>query len=152
MFGWGRSTEVDARAKLLARMIGLILHARKTKSYEQFTAAYSNPGNEPDALARSSGKARFVMRISPTCWYDASIAYFREEPPWLCVHGGGDDYGVYITASLVNDGIGVDLHLTDGQKAGRHARAVVRALLSLPGYRNDHTSEDTLGVVPDFPA
>jgi len=152
MFGWGRSAEVEARAKLLARMIGLIVHARKTKSYEQFAAAYSNPGHEPDALARSSGKAHFVMRISPSCWYDASVAYFREDPPWLCLSGGGDDNGVYITASLVADGIGVDLHPADGQKAGRDARAMVRALLSLPGYRRDHASEDSLGVLPDFPA
>jgi hypothetical protein len=31
------------RAKLLARMINLIMHSLKAKPYEQFVASFSNP-------------------------------------------------------------------------------------------------------------
>ena len=43
MFGWGRKAAVKQRARLLARMIGLIMHGLKTKPF-------SNPGKEPDAF------------------------------------------------------------------------------------------------------
>ena len=67
IFGWG-GAEVEERAKLLDRMVVLIVHGLRTKTYEQFVAAFSNPGHEPDALQRLSHKASFQMRISPTCW------------------------------------------------------------------------------------
>ena len=41
MFGWGRKGAVEKRAKLLARMVTLIVHGLRTKTYEQFIASFS---------------------------------------------------------------------------------------------------------------
>jgi hypothetical protein len=75
MLGWGRKAAVDERAKLLARMINLIMHSLKAKPYEQFVASFSNPGKEPDAFDGSNRELHFQMRISPSCWYDATATY-----------------------------------------------------------------------------
>ncbi len=139
MLGWGRKAAVKRRAKLLARMIGLIMHGLKTKSYEQFVASFSNPGGEPDAFDRSNRKVHFQMRISPTCWYDVTASYSRSysrgESPWVSLRGGGDDFGVFITASP-SFGITVGPQLAPGQKAGPDARAIMRSLYAMPGFRN----------------
>ena len=139
MLGWGRKAAVKRRAKLLARMIGLIMHGLKTKSYEQFVASFSNPGGEPDAFDRSNRKLHFQMRISPTCWYDVTASYSRSysrgESPWVSLRGGGDDFGVFITASP-SSGITVGPQLAPGQKAGPDARAIMRSLYAMPGFRN----------------
>jgi hypothetical protein len=139
MLGWGRKAAVKRRAKLLARMIGLIMHDLKTKSYEQFVASFSNPGGEPDAFDRSNRKLHFQMRISPTCWYDVTASYSRSysrgESPWVSLRGGGDDFGVFITASP-SSGITVGPQLAPGQKAGPDARAIMRSLYAMPGFRN----------------
>jgi len=139
MLGWGRKAAVKRRAKLLARMIGLIMHGLKTKSYEQFVASFSNPGGEPDAFDRSNRKLHFQMRISPTCWYDVTASYSRSysrgESPWVSLRGGGDDFGVFITASP-SSGITVGPQLAPGQKAGPDARAIMRGLYAMPGFRN----------------
>jgi len=139
MLGWGRKAAVKRRAKLLARMIGLIMHGLKTKSYEQFVASFSNPGGEPDAFDRSNRKVHFQMRISPTCWYDVTASYSRSysrgESPWVSLRGGGDDFGVFITASP-SSGITVGPQLAPGQKAGPDARAIMRSLYAMPGFRN----------------
>jgi hypothetical protein len=95
MLGWGRRGAMEKRAEMLGRMIALIMHALKSKSYEQFVASFSNPGEEPDAFDRSNRELHFQMRISPTCWYDATA------------------------------GITVGLHLASGQRAGRDAQAVI---------------------------
>src|SRR5260370_32103057 len=116
MFGWGRKGAVEKRAKLLSRMIALITHGLKSKPYEQFVASFSNPGKEPDAFDRSNRELHFQMRISPTCWYDATATYPLRESSWVSLHGGGDDFGVLITVSP-NAGITVGLHLASGQIA-----------------------------------
>jgi hypothetical protein len=54
MFGWGRKGAVEKRAKLLARMVTLIVHGLQTQTYEQFVASFSNPGEEPDAVKRQT--------------------------------------------------------------------------------------------------
>jgi hypothetical protein len=116
MLGWGRKAAIEKRAKLLARMISLIMHGLKTKPYEQFVASFSNPGEEPDAFDRSNRELHFQMRISPTCWYGSTASYPLRETPWVSLHGGGDDFGVLITVSP-NAGITVGLHLASGQKS-----------------------------------
>src|SRR5580698_7691660 len=99
MFGSGRKAVVEERAKLLARMIALIIRGLQTKSYEQFIAGFSNPGAEPDAFEQSSRELCFQMRISPTCWYDAMASYPLGERPHVVLQGGGDDFGVFLTVS-----------------------------------------------------
>jgi hypothetical protein len=145
MFGWGRKAAVKRRAKLLARMIGLITHGLKTKSYEQFVASFSNPGKEPDAFDRSNRKLHFQMRISPTCWYDATASYPLRESPWVSLHGGGDDFGVLITVSP-SDGVTVGPHLASGQRAGRDAQAVINSLYAMPGFRSFAAIERAVGI------
>ncbi len=152
LFGWGRNAEADERAKMLGRMIALIVHSLRTKSYEEFVVRFSNPGQEPDALQRFSRKAQFQMRVSPTCWYDATVSYADERSPSLHLAGGGDDFGVLVTAAAAADGARVSYDPADWRKPGRDARAVVRALLRLPGYRSFRASDDSLGILPDFPS
>ena len=131
LLGWG-GPEVEDRAKLLTRMAGLIVRGLRTKSYDQFVAAFSNPGREPDALQRLSRKANFQLRISPTCWYDASIAYGRDKVRTLRLTGGGDDFGVCIAADAVAEELLVAFHHDYDERAGRDAYAMVRALAKLP--------------------
>jgi hypothetical protein len=145
MFGWGRKRAVEKRAKLLARMVTLITHGLKSKTYEQFVASFSNPGEEPDAFDRSNHELHFQMRISPTCWYDATASYPLREPPWVSLHGGGDDFGVLITVSP-SAGITVGLHLASGQRAGRDAGAAIHSLQTIPGFRSFAAIERELGI------
>jgi hypothetical protein len=149
--GWGSIDEVDERAKLLGRMIALIVHSLRTKSYEEFVASYSNPGQEPNALKRLSHKAHFQMRISPRCWYDATVSYAGEKSPSLRIVGGGDDFGVLITTGASDHSLMVDFDPADAKKPGRDAQVMVRALLQLPGYRTFASTEESLGVLPDHP-
>jgi hypothetical protein len=145
MLGWGRKAAIEKRAKLLARMISLIMHGLKTKPYEQFVASFSNPGEEPDAFDRSNRELHFQMRISPTCWYGSTASYPLRETPWVSLHGGGDDFGVLITVSP-NAGITVGLHLASGQRAGRDAQAVIYSLHAIPGFRSFAAIERELGI------
>jgi hypothetical protein len=132
--GWG-GVAVGERAKLLARMVTLIAHGLQTKTYEEFVAAFSNPGRPPDALKRLSRKANFQLRISPTCWYDAAVSYTDDAARTLSMVGGGDDLGVSITAGSTDNRILVDFITDYGDTPGRDALAMVRALSRLPGYR-----------------
>src|ERR1700727_234515 len=134
MLGWGRKAAIDERAKLLARMTTLVLHGIQTKTYEQFIASFANPGGEPDALERLSHKLHFLMRISPTCEYYATACYPRDDPPWVILEGGGDDFGVSLTLSQSGE-IAVGLHLESGEPAGRDAQAIVRILAAMPGFK-----------------
>jgi len=145
IFGWG-GPEVDERAKLINRMVALIVHGLQTKTYDEFVATFSNPGCEPDALKRLSRRANFQMRISPTCWYDASICYPRDGSRSLSIAGGGDDLGVCLTAGSAIDGIGVEYTALYGEESGRDAWAMVRALAKLPGYHRVDKAETSLEV------
>jgi hypothetical protein len=135
MLGWGRKVGAEERAKLLARMVALILHGLQTKTYEHFIASFSNPGGEPDASERQSHKLHFLMRISPTSEYYATACYPRDEPPWAFLQGDGDDFGVFVTLSQSGE-ITVGLHLDAGEAAGRDAQAIVRILTAMPGFRS----------------
>ena len=145
MFGGERKAAVDERAKLLARMVGLIVRGLQTKSYEQFIASFSNPGAEPDAFDRLSRDHSFQMRISLTCWYGASASFLVGEPPSVFIQGGGDDFGVFITAGAQST-IMVDLHLASGQRAGRDADAMVRRLQAMPGFTSFAAVERSLRI------
>jgi hypothetical protein len=135
MLGWGRKAAIEKRAKLLARMTALILHGLQTKSYEQFSASFSNPGWEPDTTERQRHELRFLLRISRTCEYYATACYPRDEPPWAFLQGDGDDFGVYINLSQ-NGEIGAGLHLGSGEPAGRDAQAMVGILTTMPGFKS----------------
>jgi hypothetical protein len=145
LLGWG-GAEVDARTKLLDRMIVLIVHGLRTKTYEQFVATFSNPGHEPDALQRLSHKANFQMRISPTCWYDANVSYGRDGTRSLRIVGGGDDLGVCITAGSAIDGMNVEYTAQYGEESGRDAWAMVRALAKFPAYHRVSPAETSLEI------
>jgi hypothetical protein len=145
IFGWG-GAEVDERAKLLDRMIVLIVHGLRTKTYEQFVATFSNPGHPPDALQLLSHKANFQMRVSPTCWYDASISYGRDGTRSSRIIGGGDDLGVCITVSSADDRIGVEYTTQYGEESGRDAWAMVRTLARFPSYHRVSTAETSLEI------
>jgi hypothetical protein len=147
MLGRERQMAVEARAKQVARMVMLIVHGLQTKSYEDFAERFSNPGSEPASLERLNQQVCFQMRISPTCWYDAVADFGRrtEIYPFANVHGGGDDFGVVISA-----GTGyciVELYLPHGQKLGRDAKAIVQALAIIPGWTNLTEFERDLDVL-----
>src|SRR3974390_622775 len=89
----GHTEAVEDRAHLIARMMPLIIRGLKTKTYEEFVESFSNPDGKPDSRNR---ELSFQMRISPTCWYDATANYRHAEPPSARIHGGGDDLGVFI--------------------------------------------------------
>jgi hypothetical protein len=145
IFGWS-SAEVEERAKLLDRMIVLILHGLRTKTYEQFVATFSNPGHQPDALQLLSQRANFKMRMSPTCWYDAYISYGRNGTRSARMTGGGDDLGVCITVSSADDRIGVEFTALYGEESGRDAWAMVRTLARLPAYHRVIPAETSLEI------
>jgi hypothetical protein len=139
MFLWGRKAAVEKRAKQIARMVLLIVDGLQTKTYEQFVASFSNPGNVPDALDRDDRELGFQMRFSSACWYDAVAAYPRSrdeiDKPRFSVQGGGDDWGVFISGNTnLNNYVTVGLDVPSGQKAGRDASAIVRALQAMPGW------------------
>lgn len=143
MFGWARKAAIDQRAKLMARMLQLIINGLRTKSYEQFVTSFSNPGGEPDALDRMDRELCFRMRVSPSVWYDATASYACQ-PPLVSIQGGGDDFGVFIIASTEpDDTVKVDLHVAPGLGTGRDAHAMVRALQKMPGWSSYEASEDT---------
>jgi hypothetical protein len=45
LFWWRREQAVEERAKLMARMVSLIVRGLQTKSYEEFVESFSNPGS-----------------------------------------------------------------------------------------------------------
>jgi hypothetical protein len=143
MLGWGRSVAVEKRAKLLARMVALIMHGLETKTYEQFIASFSNPGTEPDASERLRYELHFQMWIEPKCGYDGTACYLPSEPPWATLKGHGADFGVFIT--IFGVGTTVGLHLNSGERAGRDASAIARSLTAMPGFRGFSALERSLG-------
>jgi hypothetical protein len=147
VFGWGRKAEVEERAKKVARMLFFIKHSMQTKTYDQFVASFSNPDEEPDVLMRYDRTAHFTMHISESCWYSADIA-FPHKPDGngaVTLHGGGDDFGVFITAAPSDDRASVDLNLPFDQKAGRDARSMVRTLEAMPKWKRAALTERDLG-------
>lgn len=140
MFSRKRKTTIARRAKLMGRMVMLLTDGLCTKSYDQFVESYSNPGDEPDETERNARIARFEMRFSPTCWYQATASLYENAEPWILIAGGGDDCGVCIRVRVVADGNVpsrpvVDLHVPRGAKRGDDAGAMVRALQEIPGWK-----------------
>jgi hypothetical protein len=133
LFGWGRKASIDERAKLIARMVGLIIDGLRTKSYEQFVLSFSNPDAEPDEFQRRNGELYFQMRISPRCWYNVVADYSGSVSPQpvVGIQGNGDDFGVFISADVEPGSLSVDLYLPPGRRSGRDASAMVRALAAM---------------------
>jgi len=140
MFGQSRRTAIKQRAKLMGRMVLLLTDGLSRKSYDQFVESYSNPGDEPDETERNARISRFKMRFSPSCWYEATASLYENSQPWIFIAGGGDDCGVCISVHVPADaseapGPIVDLHVPRGAKKGHDARAMVRALRGMPGWK-----------------
>jgi hypothetical protein len=125
---------IEERAELIIRMVGYILYALKTQSYEQFAASFSNLGRPPNALEQSSRKLRFQMRISPTCWYNATASYKENETPSASIEGRGDDLGVCIIVGADRDMVKMELQLPLGRVLGCDAKAMARKLAAAPGW------------------
>jgi len=142
MFGQKRRAAIEQRAKLIARVVMLITDGLCTKSYDQFVESFSNPGEQPDDVARNARTAHFELHISQTCWYDATASFADETQPSMSIEGGGDDCGVLITLNVPADANEpvypvVDLNVPKGSKRGRDARRVVRALRAMRGWKCD---------------
>jgi hypothetical protein len=136
LFWWRREQAVEERAKLMARMVSLIVRGLQTKSYEEFVESFSNPGDEPTSFERLKRQMSFQMRVSPTCWYYAIVDY--DSPggnPHFYIEGGGDDWGVLISGDAVADHrIGVDFFVPTASQLGRDAPAMEHALRVMPGW------------------
>jgi hypothetical protein len=148
VFGWGRKAIVEERAKKLARMLSFIKHGIQTRTYDQFVASFSNPGDEPDVLERYDRKVRFIMHISESCWYSAEVA-FPHAPHGVgrvSLQGGGDDFGVFITAAPADDRATVELHLAFDEKAGRDAKSMVRVFEAMPNWTRAREAERELRI------
>jgi hypothetical protein len=89
------------------------------------------------------------MRFSPTCWYDALAEYPRTgSTPHFYMRGGGDDWGVVINGNAkATHGVTVDLNIPQGSHADCDARAMVRALQTMPGWSRISDLERALGMV-----
>jgi hypothetical protein len=126
---------IDERAKQMARMVMLIIHGLQTKSYDEFAESFSNPGSTPSSFERLNGQLRFQMRISPTCWYDATVEYPFGGTPHFYIKGGGDDWGILISGDAIADHrIGVDFYFPTGSRPGYDAHAMARALRGTLGW------------------
>jgi len=147
MFGSGRRSRVEARVKQIARMVMVIVHGLQTKSYDVFVDDFSNPGRQPGTLERLNRQVCFELRISPTCWYDATADFSRRTDayPFVNLHGRGDDFGVSISASVGYST--VELSVPPDQKIGRDAEAIVRALAGTPGWTNASRIERDLDLL-----
>ena len=147
MFGSGRRARLEARAKQIARMVMVIVHGLQTKSYDEFVESFSNPGRQPAKLEELNRQLCFELRISPTCWYDAiaDFSRIRDTYPFVNLHGGGDDFGVAISAGAGYSA--VELHVPPGQKIGRDAETIVRTLASMPGWTNAAAIEPDLDLL-----
>ncbi|HMG80314.1 MAG TPA: hypothetical protein VK591_16645 [Xanthobacteraceae bacterium] len=140
-----RRHAIEARASQIVRMLTLIRHALKTKSYDEFVANFSNPGDEPDVLDRHRLEHHFMMKISASCWYSGTAMYAESSRPFLSLQGGGDDYGVFITSGTEPDSIMLDFRVPMDQRAGRDARAMVRSLRVSQGWKSMTDIERELG-------
>ena len=128
-----RDERIEERAKQIARMVILIVHGLKTKSYDDFVDSFSNPGGEPSSLERSQRLMHFQMQMSATCGYDAIVEYPADGTPLFSMDGYGDDSGVHIRGDAIEDHpIEVD-YFVNSQR-GCDARAVVHVLRRMPGW------------------
>jgi hypothetical protein len=99
-------------------------------------------------MDRYRREVNFTMNISPTCWYVVQVIYPHDTPgqPFVSLQGGGEDFGVFITANAEHGGASVEMHLASGQRAGRDARAMVRALEAAPNWTRVGELERALGI------
>lgn len=98
-------------------------------------------------MDRYRREAHFTMHISVTCWYGVQASYPRDVDGrhFVALQGSGDDFGVFITAGPEGHP-SVELYLASGQRPGRDARAMVRALQAMPGWTDAFYLERALGI------
>jgi len=147
MFGWGRKRAVENRAKQIVRMVAFIKHGMRTQSYEQFLGSFSNPGDEPTPIQRYRREARFVMRMSRSCSYAATVSFANDADgrrPFISLRGAGNDFGVLIITDPHAEGATIDLYVESGKQAGRDAVAMVQLLQSTPNWDSFATIEREL--------
>jgi hypothetical protein len=108
------SSAIEERAKVLGRMIPLIVSGLRSKSYDAFIAAFSNPGNEPGESERAVRRVHFRLQLSSSCWYDAIASYPLGSPPWVVLRGGGDDFGVVIRTDAEHREVTLDYDPSKG--------------------------------------
>jgi len=149
MFGFGsNATVVRERAgkvRLLVAMIASNLYSKSADEFVQFYEATTT-------VERDGPEIYFGTKFSPSCWYDIQARYPVADPPWmddllgardtademprtLTLFGGGDDYGVFISVLGIDAGASVEFHVAPGRRAGKDAKAIVTALLGLPGFK-----------------
>lgn len=147
MFGWGRKAAIEKRAKQLLRMLAFIKHGMRTLSYDQFLGNFSNPGDEPIEIERYRREAHFVMRMSRSCWYRASVSFANDADgrrPFISLQGAGNDFGVLIITDPHAAGATIDLYVEPGKKVGRDARAIVQLLQTTPNWDTFATIEQAM--------
>lgn len=132
MFGWGRSAAITKRANQLRLLVALIASNLHTKSYEEFATFYQQFGAGVELRPPANREFNFGFKFGQDCWYDAHAEF--HEPRSLSMMGGGNDYGVFITIKPEGEGAWVDLEVPHGQRPGRDAKAMVKALLDRPGF------------------
>ncbi len=94
-----------------------------------------------------------VRRISSciypsSCWYSAAVS-FPHGPDGvgaISLEGGGDDFGVFISAASGDDLASVALYLAFDEKAGRDAKSMVRTLEAMPKWTRAEEMERNLGI------
>jgi len=149
MFGLGGSsgTVVRERADKVRLLVAMIASNLHSKTAAEFVAFYKTTAT----VEQRDSEIYFGTKFSPSCWYDVCATYPQSDPAWmddllgpamdtdrrpsLNLSGGGDDYGVFISSLGPSDGASVELHIPPGQRAGKDAKAMVAALLKLPGFR-----------------
>jgi hypothetical protein len=149
MFGFGSNAAVvRERAGKVRLLVAMIASNLYSKSADEFVLFYETT----TVVERLGPEIYFGVKLSPSCWYDVQARYPEADPPWMndllganeatdepqrSLHflGGGDDYGVFISAIGIDDGASVEFHVAPGRRAGKDAKAMVTALLGLPGFK-----------------
>jgi hypothetical protein len=120
-----------------------------SKTLAEFLAFYKTTTE----VEQRDSEIYFGTKFSLSCWYDVCATYPQPDPEWmndllgrtannddarrpsLNIFGGGDDYGVLISTLGPDDGASVQLHIAPGRSAGKDAKTMVAALLTLPGFK-----------------
>src|SRR6202035_431774 len=106
MFGFGNSgPAVGERASKVRLLVAMISANLYSKTAAEFVAFYKTTTR----VEQRDSEIYFVVKFSPTCWYDACATYPEPDPAWmsdllgerdpndqpkasLSALGGGDDY------------------------------------------------------------
>jgi hypothetical protein len=133
MFGFGGTSgaAVRERAGKVRILVAMISSNLYSKTLPDFVAFYKTTTR----VEQRDSEIYFGLKLSPSCWYDVCAIYPQAEPTWmadllgpashdsprpsLSILGGGDDYGVFINSAGPDSGASVELHVAQGQCAGK---------------------------------